>query len=83
MWGVEKSLFHQKFLLPLALPCSVSINSVGVSPSRKRLLAAELRAALWPVFPGFHCLFTPALQAISPPVTRRRAEPPGWAEQRG
>lgn len=29
MWGVEKPLFHQKFLLPLALPLSVSINNVG------------------------------------------------------
>lgn len=66
VWGVEKSLFRQKFLLPLALPSSVSINSFGVRPSRKRLLAAERRAAHWPVFPDIHCLFTPALQASSP-----------------
>lgn len=69
MWGVEKPLFRQTFLLPLALPSSVSINSVGISPSRKRLLlAAEPRELLTGLssLPCIHCLLTPALHLISP-----------------
>lgn len=75
MLGVEKPLFCQKFLLPLALPFSVSITTMGLSPSRKWLLIAQ--SCLLVSLPLYLLPLCPCPEGHLSPLTCKRAKPPG------